>query len=1845
MEKALHKTLRAVLALVAAVAALATGTITAHADSGPGLVTGYYINPISWGTHVVGTRGAGLGVIAMNGGKPTYCIEFGQPFAGFGGWQDADTGDQRIAANLVDRNKGDMSDFTQAAVAWAIHDHIDLNTNNSKAFWDYWKANGSLSGADKNAVGARAAQLWDEAAANMPASARMSYQYTQGKRRGTFDPGLRNQQGGYISGIPYTIVDLNNKAKFDATGTNSISGVTKGGPEHIPWTAIGNGMTNFKMRYYKTRGAISNAPGQKVFYARDPELVDSYISFEVRRDFQPTVTTQVSSKELKRGQTVADRVTSGVNADAGDEWVQDPLIRVTAKGYYFQGRSGILASLPQNGDIKHPENPAAYLNRVKAKYGNPVATASTAFTNSGQTNTVTAKKADGTDYVNPEDGLFGVWVWMITKSEQPAGEQDYITNDFIDSYGQARESDVHQIQASIWSEVAEPHAQEHSDVRDVIHVKGLPKDLGYYKASDGYGFTADQTKAEVEVWWSGASGGDAGVPEEDMKFMPSTAATPTQDANHKLVRTVTYDLADLIKAEGPNYKDSLDIKVAGGSAGSPLADGSHFSISAENTGYYTFVFKYAGCSRVRAYTSAYNDQFESTFVTKPKITVSLSSNTNPDSVLVGEEFWDTATISGDKNVTQGAYITFDAYNPVLGKPDTGAGKLLDNDRKVLTADQLQRIHSGYQVEVQSTHIKAQDSGTVYWQAALHAANGTILATHSLGVKSESTVIKAGGEISSVSQTQGAVGGPAWDIITVADRTTGANRGNIPAGATVTVDLYKHEGQNQVTNGQKVATRTYPVNIAKLGQRPGKYSFKAELGKYPAAGQYNWVARLIASDGSVIAEGSYGEDTERTSVQEYGTAAAKKWLSNDGSDYADQTIRTYDVLLQKSYAHWGTDMQSHAFEGQTMPGTKATFSIRRQEATTAADTTILTGSPVTLPRVPDASRKTVQKVKSQTFTLPSSATAGTYYYGLRITNDVDAAHLKDMLGEQSDGLVYQAPDRVKSESFDVVKVSSKSAEPVWVNTQKHVSDTLLVEGNLPSGSAYEVEIWQRDAAGKAVKRVSTTGRKTIDHAITGKGEIKTILDTPKTPAGYQFRHRIWTPDNQGGEPRIGEASQVVDDNWTPSPGRTAGYADRHLLYEGDNVPAERFELIAISTDVAGTTNMHTASNGEHYVDTTDGVDINDHAAITGHLPAGYRIGFELYRQDDGDDPSKDSLVDTIPATNLDEATKAMDSATRNLTGYGDYYWVYVFSKQSGDKWQPDGESQIRDARRVKGESFHAVRVTTMTHQWTSKDGKATDTALIEGRLPGDATIAFDLHDYETQAKAGALPPVRLTSLGYKAGPERSLPPMAQRVTSNELTIPGSIDYYWVETIRLPGESIDFHRGKDRVPGESTRSIDATTQATPQISLGTAISDTTDLANIKYSKDGDIRDDLKASLKASWEMWKQDTTREDTSADKLIDTIDKDGVPLADGQSSVESGKATPRQVGMYYWRIRITDTEGRLIKYGAPRDPAETFRVVSVSSQTMRLVSDGTPIKDQVTINGPVAAGTMVSWKAYRQNPGDTSKDTQVLDWYDPAHGAALVDGAQARAALTSGKTTIETPLKYSDAKPGDTIYWVFTITSPRRGPDGRLRQPAKDRQGRYTTDHLAQTCRATLADTMPGLSSASATDPASCRLQPTMTDKARTESETVDTVKVTTRTEPKATVGDMIHDTALIEGTIPNDDYSIIFEYWSQDPGADPAKDRLVSTSAPVPVKAGATQVQGPGQKAVNVGRHYYRERLVVSSRPGDVVHYGAPRVPGESVVVSAVLAKTGAVLSPVVAAVLLLVFGVVPCLAGRRRV
>ena len=104
--------------------------------------------------------------------------------------------------------------------------------------------------------------------------------------------------------------------------------------------------------------------------------------------------------------------------------------------------------------------------------------------------------------------------------------------------------------------------------------------MGEFKGNDEYGFGADNTKLDVEVWWAGSG---TGVKEEDEKYLPSTKEPPAEDEHHKLLGTYTYDLQQLIQREGKGFNGRLDILVGGGDAGSPLADGSNFTITADET--------------------------------------------------------------------------------------------------------------------------------------------------------------------------------------------------------------------------------------------------------------------------------------------------------------------------------------------------------------------------------------------------------------------------------------------------------------------------------------------------------------------------------------------------------------------------------------------------------------------------------------------------------------------------------------------------------------------------------------------------------------------------------------------------------------------------------------------------------------------------------------------------------------------------------------------------------------------------------------------------------------------------------------------------------------------------------------------------------------------------------------------------------------------------------------------------------------------------------------------------------------------------------------------------------------
>lgn len=132
----------------------------------------------------------------------------------------------------------------------------------------------------------------------------------------------------------------------------------------------------------------------------------------------------------------------------------------------------------------------------------------------------------------------------------------------------------------------------------------------------------------------------------------------------------------------------------------------------------------------------------------------------------------------------------------------------------------------------------------------------------------------------------------------------------------------------------------------------------------------------------------------------------------------------------------------------------------------------------------------QKVKSETFSL-SNLEPGTYYYGLKVTNDQDAANLAKYVGEKDGGLVYEAPKRVKSESFDIARVTSSRRNAATVTgTVKHADDILHVDGTLPKGSSYKVEAW-RVENGKAVEKVSESKTHVLDHDTTGDIQVNDV----------------------------------------------------------------------------------------------------------------------------------------------------------------------------------------------------------------------------------------------------------------------------------------------------------------------------------------------------------------------------------------------------------------------------------------------------------------------------------------------------------------------------------------------------------------------------------------------------------------------------------------------------------------------------------------------------------------------------------------------------------------------------------
>lgn len=2056
---------RTIAAGVAAAATLAAGMLVAGTadaatmrdpfersiqNGNPGLWTNVGTITFSNG-HEYKNMAQSLGVVDRVNGKNTYCIEADTLYTGtagtWGDWTDERTKpDAQRLAWLTDRHNDDRDDLTQAAIAGLIHQKLDPRGNE---YLDGLRRLGWADGTSWATYTAKMNELWSEAVNGTPSNLDMKYQYTTGKRKGLVTPSIMNGNGQYVSGLQYTVT-LDGPAVFDQNNSTTITGTTTDKKQDIAWTATGNGKVTPTVSYKNPQAIRLNSPNQDLMSPTDPETVSKNITFEVRNNFQPTVSTQVSDKIVPKGARVSDKVTSGIKK--GDEWVDG--VNVTAKGYYYTldaRQANDLTVLKQDKN----EKTADYLNRVAKKYGNPVATADATFGRVGQEQTVTAKNANGTDYVNPQDGRIGTWVWVILKNEQT--QPDHITADYVDPFGQTTESDVHKAAPNHDSTVLEQYTGLNKDIMDTITIGGLPQDYGQFNTNEDYGFGGD-VKAKIRVWWAGSGTGDR---TQDEKFKPTTQAEPTADANHRLLGEWE------VPAGNGTYKvgggkitfrqnNTGDAKIV-------VDRGVDIKATTNNeSGYYVFIYDFPGSDRAAAFKSAYNDPWERSFVEETPHTVDLTSNVSTSEAGQGEEFYDVAHINGqvargsyvtftaydavpgspntaapkkldnyrvpvsneqadasskkafdiispkistdtvgnvywkvslyneqnellashalgiesetvkiikpkittqvtksavkpgeefaDKatitgKIGRGAYVTFDAYEPVPGDPDTNAGKLVDSARVNITDEQADK--SGVaDITVTSPKTKTDDAGAVYWKASLWSRNGALLATHDLGLPSETTFVQPGGIVTSNAQKLGATGEQLYDEITVYDETSAEESadgqvhegksnsnphgviGRIPQHSTVTVEMYRQSTEDNGDQGMyKIAEKTVPLDTNQMtpikegqsGNRPGKLTLKVTDPKFKTdkAGMIYWKTTLKTSNGAVLDSHIYGEwnsdhesgykSYERTPVQKYSTTVSKKWMSDADGKYADSTLQVYDVLHQTGYEPYNDEYRvgntAQTPDGATMQfeiwskdGKNKGTMVKSYDATELPKLNRLGTGKEPDPAHPNAGDDTLdnyQNVKSATATIPSDWDASKYYYRVRVTVPTTTpGNGSDERDRNRDVVWYGGYD--EDEAFDVIHVDTTTTEPLWVDGM-NVSDEITLKGNIPAGMQYEAELWRTskdgnvrknaatkyddtDHKGVASEKVATTGRQDVPKSALGAHLDGVTFRTKsvKSPGvgSYIWRVKLYSPEQPhdtkngtgtGGDTSMPAQSGVITGAWMKQAGAAKyaddpqggdhwsqanekqtgvgdGYQDRWLLFDGCDVDSEKFEVIRIDTDVAGTNLIHTWKD-EHYVDVTNnGADVNDHATISGYMLDGYKLGFELYKQASGTDASKDMKVNGVGPVSLKEAQKELDSAKLHITDPGDYYWVTVFTKPDGTAWQPDNVKESRSDKRVKAESFHAVRITTTTAKWTGKDNTTTDVALIEGCLPEDAVANFELHDYGTGDKVAETGDTTLKELGYKTCTDGNT---SQSVESKPVTLPDAKDHYFVESVRFPNEDKDkgFHRGNDKVKSESTRTITANTDVNVETMLNIPVSDHTDLVNVKYSKnDGkDIRNDLTGPLTASWEVWKQNKG-DDPSKDVKITTLadGKQAIQLKSGQTEAYSPEWTPSQTGIFYFRVIIKDENGKVLKYGAAREPSETIRIIDAKSKTTPVVDEQDSVPDKVTITGPVAAGTMVSWQIKRISDGGADYDEVMQSWNTPKDGAVIITDEQAKEALENGGITVESPRRFQ-GKAGEDYYFEFSLTSPKRAEDGTPAKAVKDKNGVYTTEHLESNGVLPIGEEkVDGDETEPQTSPT-----PFYTDRSRVDDETMRFIKITTTANThNATVGDKIHDTAHITGHV-TEGYCVKFEYWQQNDG-DAGNDKLLTTTDCVTVPAGATSVDSPEITADKEGTFYWREQLipVKPEQPTGPVTYGKPRVAGETVRVHP-LAKTGIGVLPLIGGILILMgAGLALTLGGRRR-
>lgn len=153
-----------------------------------------------------------------------------------------------------------------------------------------------------------------------------------------------------------------------------------------------------------------------------------------------------------------------------------------------------------------------------------------------------------------------------------------------------------------------------------------------------------------------------------------------------------------------------------------------------------------------------------------------------------------------------------------------------------------------------------EAGSVYWVETLYDADGEILSEGTCGAPGETTVVTEGEtlQVTTKAVERVTLGESAHDVAIIT--------GPVPAGTTLVFEAYRQDGDEPVCTADTLVFDTLESPIPVDG--PGEYT-SAEV-VFDKVGTYFWVETLLNTEGESIHRGHCGAPGETTTVTEVPT---------------------------------------------------------------------------------------------------------------------------------------------------------------------------------------------------------------------------------------------------------------------------------------------------------------------------------------------------------------------------------------------------------------------------------------------------------------------------------------------------------------------------------------------------------------------------------------------------------------------------------------------------------------------------------------------------------------------------------------------------------------------------------------------------------------------------------------------------------------------------------------------------------------------------------------------------------------------------------------------------------------